>query len=360
MRREVPSVVVRFGSEEQDAVTRVLASGRVVQGEEVAAFEREFAALVEERPCVAVNSGTSALHLALLAAGVGPGDEVVVPSFSFAATANAVAITGARPVFADIDPDTFCLDVTAVEAAVTPRTVAVMAVHLYGQPAGADGLRLLTERLGLLLVEDACQAHGASSSGTPAGAIGQLAAFSFYATKNMTTGEGGMVVCEDEAVARRVRLLRNQGMEQRYRNEIVGLNNRMTDLAAAIGRVQLGKLADWNSTRSAVAKRYDQELQGVVTPTVELGATHVYHQYTIRTPHRDQLRAHLQEHGVGAEVYYPVPIHQLPAYDAGEQLHHTESAAREALSLPIRPTLTDDDVSHVISTVNRFTEQNHG
>jgi dTDP-4-amino-4,6-dideoxygalactose transaminase len=338
---------------------RVLASGRVVQGEEVAAFEQEFGALVEGRPCVAVNSGTSALHLALMAAGVGPGDEVVVPSFSFAATANAVAITGARPVFADIDPDTFCLDVTAVEAAVTPSTVAVMAVHLYGHPAGADVMRHLTERLGLLLVEDACQAHGAASGGTPAGAIGQLAAFSFYATKNMTTGEGGMVVCEDEAVARRVRMLRNQGMEQRYRNEIVGLNNRMTDLAAAIGRVQLGRLADWNAARGAVAKRYDQELQGVGTPTVALGATHVYHQYTIRSPHRDRLRAHLQDHGVGAEVYYPVPIHQLPAYDAGEHLEHTETAAREVLSLPIRPTLTEDDISHVISIVNQFTEQDH-
>ncbi|MGH3335643.1 MAG: DegT/DnrJ/EryC1/StrS family aminotransferase [Nocardioides sp.] len=360
MRRDVPGVVVRFGREEQDAVTRVLASGRVVQGEEVAAFEHEFAALVEGRPCVAVNSGTSALHLGLLAAGVGPGDEVVVPSFSFAASANAVAITGARPVFADIDPDTFCLDVAAVEAAITPRTVGVMAVHLFGQPAGADQLRLLTERLGLLLFEDACQAHGAASSGTPAGAVGQLAAFSFYATKNMTTGEGGMVVCADEAIARKVRLLRNQGMEQRYRNEIVGLNNRMTDLAAAIGRVQLDSLALWNAARNAVAKRYDEELRGVRTPTVAPGVTHVYHQYTIRSPQRERLRAHLHDLGVGAEVYYPVPIHRLPAYDAGEHLDHTEAAAREVLSLPIRPTLTDDDVSHVISTVNQFSESTHG
>ncbi|HET8960448.1 DegT/DnrJ/EryC1/StrS family aminotransferase [Nocardioides sp.] len=360
MRRDVPSVVVRFGCEEQAAVTRVLSSGRVVQGEEVAAFEEEFADLVEGRPCVAVNSGTSALHLGLLAAGVGPGDDVVVPSFSFAATANAVAITGARPVFADIDPLTFCLDVEAVRAAITPRTVGVMAVHLYGQPAGVGALRALTEQLGLLLVEDACQAHGASSSGTPAGAIGDLAAFSFYATKNMTTGEGGMVVCADEALARRVRLLRNQGMEQRYRNEIVGLNNRMTDIAAAIGRVQLDRLTLWNAARDAVAKRYDQELRGVGTPAVAPGVTHAYHQYTIRTAHRELLRAHLQDHGVGAEVYYPVPIHRLPAYDAGARLDHTELAAREVLSLPIRPTLTDDDVSHVIATVNQFRESTHG
>jgi dTDP-4-amino-4,6-dideoxygalactose transaminase len=360
MRRDVPSVIVRFGCEEQAAVTRVLSSGRVVQGAEVAAFEEEFAALVDGRPCVAVNSGTSALHLGLLAAGVGPGDEVIVPSFSFAATANAVATTGARPVFADIDPDTFCLDAASVEAAVTPRTVAVMTVHLYGQPAGVDGLRLLTERLGLLLFEDACQAHGALFAGTPAGALGQLAAFSFYATKNMTTGEGGMVVCADQGVARQVRLLRNQGMEQRYRNEIVGLNNRMTDLAAAIGRVQLDRLAGWNAVRSAVAKRYDAELMGVRTPTVAAGATHVYHQYTIRTAQRDRLRVHLQDHGVGAEVYYPVPIHRLPAYEAGEHLDHTESAAREVLSLPMRPTLTDDDVSHVIATVNQFGESTDG
>ena len=218
---------------------RVLRSGRLVQGQEVAAFEEEFAAIVGGRTCVAVNSGTSALHLGLLAAGIGPGDEVIVPSFTFAATANAVAMTGATPVFADIEPDTFCLDPDAVAAAVTSRTAAVIPVHLYGHPAPWDGLAGVAERHGLLLLEDAAQAHAASYDGIPVGALGDVAAFSFYATKNMTTGEGGMVVCQDEDVARRVRLLRNQGMEQRYRNEIAGLNNRMTDLAAAMGRVQL-------------------------------------------------------------------------------------------------------------------------
>jgi perosamine synthetase len=360
MPRDVPSVEVRFGPEEQEAVARVLASGRVTQGAEVEAFEAEFGALVEGRPCVAVNSGTSALHLALLAAGIGTGDEVVVPSFTFAATANAVAITGATPVFADIDPQTFCLDPDVVKAALTPRTAAVMPVHLYGQPAHASELATLADRNGLLLLEDACQAHGARSADRPAGAIGRYAAFSFYATKNMSTGEGGMVVCEDEESARQVRLLRNQGMEQRYRNEVVGLNNRMTDLAAAIGRVQLGRLPAWNRARRAVARRYDEGLVGVVTPKVEDGLTHVYHQYTIRCPRRDELQAWLLEQGIGAEAYYPVPVHRLPAFADHQELPETEKAASEVLSLPIRPTLTDDDVSHVVSTVNRFTERLDG
>jgi perosamine synthetase len=211
----------------------------------VAAFEAEFSTVVGGRPCVAVNSGTSALHLGLLANGVGPGDEVIVPSFSFAATANAVALTGATPVFADISPDNFCLSAAAVEAAITPRTVGVMPVHLYGHPADMDGLSEVTDRHGLALYEDAAQAHLASLHRRPVGTFGAVAAFSFYPTKNMTSGEGGMVVCADESIARQVRLLRNQGMEKRYANEVVGFNSRMTDLHAAIGRVQLARLDEW-------------------------------------------------------------------------------------------------------------------
>lgn len=356
----VQAVRVELGSEEQAAVQDVLASGRVVQGEQVSAFEAEFGALVNGRPCVAVNSGTSALHLGLIAAGIGPGDEVIVPSFTFAATANAVVRAGATPVFADIEPATFGLDPTAVEEAVTSRTRAIMPVHLYGHPAEMTGLRSIADAHGLLLLEDACQAHAASWQGVPAGALGDLAAFSFYATKNMTTGEGGMVVCRDEEMARRIRLLRNQGMEAKYRNEVAGLNNRMTDIAAAIGRVQLRRLPTWNERRRSIAARYDEGLDGVTTPPVTGGAHHVYHQYTVRTPDRDRLLAHLDERGIDAAVYYPVPVHRLPAYALTLDLPETERASREAISLPVRPGLTDGEVARVIEAVNEFERQHHG
>ncbi len=350
--QRVRAVRVHVGDDETEAVMRVLRSGRLVQGEEVAAFEDEFAALVGGRICVAVNSGTSALHLGLLAAGIGPGDEVVVPSFTFAATANAVVMAGATPVFADIEPETFCLDPDSVAAAVTSRTAAVIPVHLYGHPAPWDGLEGVAERHGLLVLEDAAQAHGASYDGTPVGALGDVAAFSFYATKNMTTGEGGMVVCRDEETARRVRLLRNQGMEQRYRNEIAGLNNRMTDLAAAMGRVQLRQLGGWNEERRAVAAAYDEQLAGVVAPVVAAKAEPVWHQYTVRATDRDQLAARLDSRGIDSAVYYPVPTHRLPAYETDVELPETERATREVLSLPMRPGLTDDEVARVVAAVN--------
>ena len=348
----VSAVRVHMGPEEIAAATAVLASGRLVQGAEVAAFESEFADVVGGRICVAVNSGTSALHLGLLAAGIGPGDEVVVPSFTFAATANAVVMAGATPVFADIEPDTFCLDPGAVAAAVTPRTAAVLPVHLYGQPARWSRLVEVAERHGLLLLEDAAQAHAATYDGVPTGALGEVAAFSFYATKNMTTGEGGMVVCQDEQTARRVRLLRNQGMEIRYRNEVAGLNNRMTDVAAAIGRVQLRRLPAWNDERRAVAAGYNRDLEGVVTPYVLPEADPVWHQYTVRSTARDELQRELDAAGVDAAVYYPVPTHRLPAYGLELDLPETERASREALSLPIRPGLTDDERARVVSAVN--------
>ena len=313
----VEAVRVPVGEDEVAAVLGVLRSGRLVQGQEVAAFEDEFAALVGGRTCVAVNSGTSALHLGLLAAGIGPGDEVVVPSFTFAATANAVVMAGATPVFADIEPATFSLDPDAVAAAVTARTAAVIPVHLYGHPAAWAGLRAVADRHGLLLLEDAAQAHGATWDGTQVGALGDLGAFSFYATKNMTTGEGGMVVCRDQETARRVRLLRNQGMEQRYRNEVAGLNNRMTDLAAAMGRVQLRRLPAWNEERRRVAAVFQERLVGVQVPEVSPRAVPVWHQYTVRSPDRDGLAAHLDAHGVDSNVYYPVPVHRLPAYAPG-------------------------------------------
>ena len=359
MTQHVDAVRVVMGPDETAAANRVLASGNLAQGTEVAAFEEEFAKIVDCRPCVAVNSGTSALHLALLAAGIGPGDEVVVPSFTFAATANAVAMTGARPVFADITRDTFCLDPEALRAAIGPRTAGVVPVHLYGQPADMTAICEVADAHGLLVLEDAAQAHGAAHDGRPAGTLGDLAAFSFYATKNMTTGEGGMVVCSADEVARRIRLLRNQGMDRRYENEVVGLNNRMTDLAAAIGRAQLGQLPGWNDRRRAVAARYDGALRGVATPVVRPENLHVYHQYTVRVANRDLVLRDVVEAGVAAAVYYPVPTHLLPAYRTDDHLPQTERAAADVMSLPVHPRLSDDEVNRVIEVVNEAVRR-HG
>lgn len=353
----IPAAKPIIGDEEREAVDRVLRSGMLASGPEVAAFESEFAEYVGGRHCVAMNSGTSALHLALLAMGIGAGDEVIVPSFSFAATANSVALTGARPVFADIDRDTFNLDPEATRAAITPRTKAIMPVHLYGQLAAMDRLADLASEYGLQIIEDSAQSHLASLDGRNAGEWGTTACFSFYPTKNMTTGEGGMVVTPSEQIARMLRLLRNQGMEQRYKNEVVGFNTRMTDIHAAIGRVQLRKLPAWTKTRQANAAFLDANLTGVVVPKVAAGAVHVYHQYTIRIPvdsgtARDAFMAELAEQGVGSGVYYPTPIHRLPSFALSNDLPETELAAKQVLSLPVHPSLSNEDLKNIAEAVS--------
>ncbi len=344
-----------IGDDERAAVDRVLRSGMIAQGPEVATFEQEFGAhLAGGRTCVAVNSGTAGQHLGLLAAGVGPGDEVIVPSFTFAATANSVALTGATPVFVDIEPDFFCLDPAAVEAAVTERTVGVMPVHLYGHPADLTGLGAVAEKHSITIYEDAAQAHGATWDGAQVGTFGAFAMFSLYPTKNMTSGEGGMVSCADEEIARTMRLLRNQGMEKRYENEVVGFNARMTDVHAAIGRVQLGKLDGWTATRQANGAFLSEHLRGVVVPPVAERATHVYHQYTIRVSEdRDGFaKALADEHGIGTGVYYPIPNHRLPSFRLELDLPVTERAAQEALSLPVHPSLSQGDLERVVEAVN--------
>ena len=362
----IPAARPLIGAEERAAVDAVLAGGMVVQGPQVAAFEEEFSArVVGGAHCVAVNSGTSAQHLAALASGAGADREaeVIVPSFTFAATANSVAITGARPVFADIDPVTFTLDPASVEAAVTERTIAIEVVHLYGLPADMPEILDIARRHGLAVWEDCAQAHAAAIDDEPVGAFGAWGSFSFYPTKNMTSLEGGMVSTADAELARRVRLLRNQGMERQYANEVVGLNNRMTDVAAAVGRVQLTRLAGWTAARRANAAALDAGLAdapGVVTPHVPQGYTHVYHQYTIRlegasAAERDEVARVLREQWrIGTGVYYPIPNHRLPSlapYAPGVDLPGTERAARECLSLPVHPSLSEADLERIVRAV---------
>lgn len=354
----IPAARPIIGDEERAAVDAVLRSGMLAQGPEVAAFETEFsAALAGGRPTAAVNSGTSGLLLGLLAAGIGAGDEVIVPSFTFAATANAVVLAGATPVFADIEPRTFNLDPEAVERAISPRTAAIMPVHLYGHPADMGRLTQIADEHSLQLFEDAAQAHAATIDGRQVGTFGRFAMFSLYPTKNMTSGEGGMVVSSDAETDARVRLLRNQGMAKQYQNEIAGFNARMTDLHAAIGRVQLGRLAGWTADRRRIAARFDAELAGVTTPPVADGVEHVYHQYTIRVAEdRDGFAAALrEEHGIGCGVYYPTPVHRLPSFGTDDVLPETERAAAEALSLPVHPSLSDGDVDRIVTAVNSLT-----
>jgi len=357
----IPAAKPIVGDLEREAVDRVLRSGMIAQGPEVASFEAEFAEVVtSSRVCVAVNSGTSGLHLGLLAAGIGPGDEVIVPSFTFAATANSVALTGATPVFADIEPDQFCLAADSVRAAVTERTAAVMPVHLYGHPADMDALHAVADEHGLRVFEDAAQAHLATWKGHQVGTFGDFAMFSLYPTKNMTSGEGGMVACATDEIARQLRLLRNQGMERQYANEVIGFNARMTDVHAAIGRVQLTKVEGWTEARRANAALLDRNLENVVVPPVHADATHVYHQYTIRVEagERDRIVAELREqYQVGSGVYYPIPNHELVSlqrFAPADDLPETRRAAAEVISLPVHPSLTEGDLERIVSAVNKL------
>ena len=353
----IPAAKPIIGDEEREAVDRVLRSGMLAQGPEVKAFEEEFSAHVGGRHCVAMNSGTSALHLGFIAAGIKPGDEVIVPSFSFAATANSVVLAGGAPIFADIDPKTFNMDPDHVETLITKKTKAIMPVHLYGHIAAMDRFEEISAKHGLLLIEDAAQGHLASLNGRNSGEFGIVASFSFYPTKNMTAGEGGMVVTDNAEVARMLRLLRNQGQEIRYQNEVIGFNTRMTDIHAAIGRVQLAKLPGWTKQRQENAAFLDANLKGVITPFLAPGTTHSYHQYTVRIPggdsaKRDAFMAKIGEKGVGSGVYYPTPIHRLPSFKLNLNLPETELVIKECVSLPVHPSLTKDELKTIVEVVN--------
>jgi dTDP-4-amino-4,6-dideoxygalactose transaminase len=355
---QIPIAKPIIGADVRRAVNKVLRSGNLTQGPEVAAFEREFSQLVNERECVAVNSGTSALHLALLSLGIGAGDEVIIPSFTFAATANSVALTGAKPVFVDIDINTYNMDPNLIESAITPSTKAIQVVHLYGLPADMVKIVEIAKRHNLLIIEDAAQAHSASINGQPVGTFGDAAAFSFYPTKNMTSGEGGMIVFKDKEAARLARLYRNQGMEKRYQNEIVGFNLRMTDIHAAIGRVQLKHLLKWSKKRQDNAMKLSDQLQNVITPIIPSGFSHVFHQYTIRvSKNRDSFADKLSKAGVGNSVYYPTQVHKLPSFNSSLSLPQTQLATETVLSLPVHPSLTKRDLKRIVNSVNSLIKE---
>ncbi len=356
---QIPIAKPFIGEEEKQAVVSVLSSGQLSQGPKVAEFEQAFAARHGAKHGVATSNGTTALMAAMMAHGIGPGDEVIIPSFSFFATASCVLSVGARPVFADINPDTFNLSPEAAEAAITPRTKAIMPVHLYGQAADMPAFEAICRKHGLILMEDAAQAHLSQIGDRYVGTWGTTG-FSFYPTKNMTTTEGGMVLTNDDDTAQRLRMIRAQGMNVRYYHEIVGYNFRMTDMAAAIGLVQLGRLDGWTQARRNNAQAYNTRLTSVKTPVVQSGHNHVYHQYTVRVPDdadRDAVVKRLNERGIGVRVYYPLPIHQQPVFQAMDgykdvHLPETEKATRQVFSLPVYPTLTEEELDYVVQEVN--------
>ncbi len=372
-KRTINIAAPMIGDAEKAAVMDVLDSGMLVQGAKVAEFEALFADYHNSRNAIATSNGTTALTTALLAVGVQPGDEVIIPSFTFAATATSVLSARATPVFVDVKPDTFCIDPDLIEAAITPRTRAIMPVHLYGQLADMDRVAAIASEHGLMLVEDAAQCHGAKISSPQgdryAGNWG-AACFSFYPSKNMSTGEGGMVLTQDDAVAERARMVRNHGMSTRYLHEVEGFNFRMTNLQAAIGVEQIKRLPEWTARRIHNAAYLSANLKGVQTPVVKPGHTHVFHQYTIVVPpgaDRDAVMQQLNDAGVGARVYYPLPVHCQPVFYEGREpgmscacghgkncpnLPVSLDLSKRVISLPVHPALSQDDLDYIVEQVN--------
>jgi dTDP-4-amino-4,6-dideoxygalactose transaminase len=341
-------------SEIDEAIARVLESCQFVLGPEVAAFENEFAAYCGTTDCIAVNSGTSTLHLALLAAGVGPGDEVITVPFTFVASVATILYTGAKPVLVDIEPRTFNMNPAAIQAAISPRTKAIMPVHLYGHPADMDFIMDVARKLGLIVIEDAAQAHGARYKGRPVGSIGDIACFSFYPAKNLGAyGEGGAVTTSNPAYAEKIRSLRDWGQDRKYHHVLHGYNYRLEAIQGAILRVKLRHLETWTEARRRIVEKYGDLLADadVVLPVEMEWARHVYHLFTVRSKNRDATQAALLNQGIQTGVHYATPVHLQPAYqDLGYglgSLPESEKAAKEVLSLPMYPELTDAQLETV-------------
>ena len=364
MRKKIPLIRPLIAEQEVEAAARVLRSRMLAQGAITADFERNFAHYVGVNEAVALSSGTAALDVAVKSAGIKQGDEVITTAFSFIASANAILYQGARPIFADIKQNTFNIDPEDLQAKITNKTKAVLAVHLFGQPFDVAAIREICADHDLLLIEDCAQAHGAEYEGRKVGSFG-TGCFSFYATKNMTTGEGGMVTTGDAAVARTARLLRDHGQADKYVHTVLGYNYRMTDVEAAVGIVQLEKLDAMNAKRIGNAYYLNRHLtlEGATLPHAARGTTHVYHQYVImlaRATDRNRFEAYLQAHGIGCAVHYPLPIYQQPLYQSlgySRELAAcpvAEEVAQSVLSLPVHPALTRDDLAHIVQTVNGF------
>jgi dTDP-4-amino-4,6-dideoxygalactose transaminase len=344
------------------AVARVLDSCQFVLGPEVAEFENEFASYCGTTECIALNSGTSALHLALLAAGVGPGDEVITVPFTFVASVATILYAGAKPVLVDIEPRTFNMNPDALEAAISPRTKAIVPVHLYGHPADMDPILELARKHKLVVIEDAAQAHGAKYKGRSSGSIGDIACFSFYPAKNLGAyGEGGAVTTTDPEYARTIRMLRDWGQDRKYHHLLHGYNYRMEGFQGAILRVKLRHLERWTQTRRAIVKTYNDRLAGadVVRPSETPWARHVYHLYTLRADNRDSLQAALLNDGIQTGIHYSTPVHLQPAYTAlgygPGSFPESEKAALEVLSLPLYPELSDSQIEDVAKAVMQAT-----
>ena len=362
----IPIAKPLIGGEEIEAVVRVLKSGRLVQGPEVAAFEEEFARYIGVKHAIAVCNGTAALDIALKAIGIKPGDEVITTPFTFIASANCILFQGAKPVFTDIDPRTFNLDPDATLEVITPKTKAILVVHLYGHPADMKAFMEICEDRKLILIEDAAQAHGAEFNGKKVGSFGKVSAFSFYPTKNMTTGEGGIITTDDDEIARRARLLRDHGQERKYYHVDLGWNLRMTEIQAALGRVQLRKLDKWNAIRTRNAKLLIEgigKIRGLTPPYVDPRVKHAWHQFVIRVEEgfpkgRDELQKYLESKGIGTAVHYPRPVHHQPLY---RKLGYPQDicpnaieASKRVLSLPVHPTVTPENIKYIIDSLREF------
>ncbi|MDD3857593.1 MAG: DegT/DnrJ/EryC1/StrS family aminotransferase [Methanoculleus sp.] len=359
---KIPVARPLVGEEEIEAVADVMRSGMLAQGSVVTEFESRFADYCGAAHAVGVNSGTAALHAALLAAGVGPGDSVIVPAFTFFATASAVSMCGATPLFADVDPETFNIDPDSVAALIRPETRAVIGVHLFGQPFDVAAVREVCDDHNLILIEDAAQAHGAEYHGKRAGSLADLGCFSFYPTKNMTTSEGGMVTTDDDTLAEQVRLLINHGQSKKYLHSVIGYNYRMTNIDAAIGLVQLGRLEGFNRRRIHNARYLDRHLAGtgLVTPYVAPDVRHVYHQYVVKVPDgyalsRDAFMGALADKGIGTAVHYPIPVNRQPVY---ENTHAScpvsDELAASVVSLPVHPSVTDEELAYICDMVREL------
>ncbi len=358
---KVNLVDIYIDDEIKSTVLQTLESRRYIKGAHTREFEENFAKLCNTKYAVAVNSGTAALHLVAMALGIKEGEEVIMPSFTFIATACTALDFNAKPVFADIDTTTYTMDIEDVKAKINEKTKAIVPVHIYGHPVDMGPLLELAEERGLHVIEDACQAHGAEYKGKKVGSIGDAGCFSFYPSKNMTVaGDGGMVVTNNEEIAEKVRMIRDQGRKTKYEHEIFGFNFRMSEIHAGIGKLHLKHLEEWTDARRRIAARYNEllsGLEGITRPTEAEWAKHVYHLYVLRMKHRNELAEYLAQQGVQTVMHYPVPVHKQPAITQiiGEtSLPKTEECSKEVISLPMHPFLDEDKQNFVVDKVKEF------